>query len=98
MIKQLSVIQGSQTFSSTLNGVNYNFSIIWRGTEYILDLLDTNKNPIICGIPLVPGVDLLAPYKYLNLGFSLSISNTTNPMQEMTYSDLGITTQVLVWN
>lgn len=98
MIKQLNTINGSQIFNSTLNGVNYNFRIIWRGTEYVLDLLDTNKNPIIQGIALVTGMDLLSPYKYLNLGFGLFVSNSANPMQDMTYKDLSNTHQILVFN
>jgi hypothetical protein len=98
MIKQLQTIQGSQTFNTSIKGVNYNFSIIWRGTQYCLNLLDTNKNPIITGIALVPGMDLLGPYQYLNLGFGLSVSTTSDPTHEMTYTDLGSISQIIIWN
>lgn len=74
-----------------LSGTPQVFSIAWASRIYklrftycdapnagwILDISDdVSDQPLVCGIPLVPGVDLLAQYDYL--GFTEQLYVVTN--------------------
>jgi hypothetical protein len=81
----------NQTFQITLAGVVYTLTVRWNDMNgaWTLDIADQNQNPIVSGIPLVTGVDLLAPYGYLNFGGQL-IAQTTNETDAVpTLANLG---------
>ena len=59
------------------------------GCGWTLDLADQGGTPIVCGIPLVTGVDLLAQYDYLNIGGHLVVSSAGNPPATPTFDTLG---------
>lgn len=40
---------------------------------WALDISDDTGNPIVCGIPLIPGIDLLYQYQYLGIGGALMV-------------------------
>ena len=69
----------NQTFQVSLAGTLYTFTVRWNDMNqaWTLDLADANDNPIVSGIPVVTGEDLLAPFAYLNIGGKL-IAQTTN--------------------
>ncbi|MGA4275570.1 phage baseplate plug family protein [Ralstonia nicotianae] len=80
-----------QTFDVTLVGVGYQFTLQWRDTTnggWILDIADSTGNPLVCGIPLVTGVDLLAQYAYLGFGCELWVQ-TDAADAPPTYTNLG---------
>ena len=85
------------------NGVYYHFRLIFRdapnGQEqdggWILDISDTQGNPIIMGIPLVTGADLLAQYAYLNIPGKLWIATKGDPSTPPTYTTLGVTSLLI---
>lgn len=56
---------------------------------WFMDIMDSNANPIICGIPLVPGVDLLAQYAYLNLGGAMLVYSDGVLEAPPTFDNLG---------
>ena len=59
------------------SGVTYQLRLIYMFTpndEWELDINDAIGNPIVCGIPLVSGADLLAQYDYLNFGCSMFVT------------------------
>jgi hypothetical protein len=82
----------NQVFTITLAGVQYQFTVKWNDANqaWTLDIADaTGANPIISGIPIVTGADLLAPYGYLNFGGQL-IAQTTNDTNAVpTLANLG---------
>lgn len=80
-----------QTLSITLAGVTYNLRLSWNwtGQNWVLDLLDVNENPLVNGIPLVTGADLLAQYGYLNLGGQLVVQTTNDAAAVPTFTNLG---------
>lgn len=83
----------NQTFQITLAGVQYTFTIRWNDANqaWTLDIADSSQNPIISGIPIVTGTDLLAPYGYLNFSGKL-IAQTTNDTDAVpTLANLGST-------
>src|ERR1700677_3277206 len=52
----------NQTFPISLSGVTYTLTFQWRtpvGT-WVMDIGDVNGNPLVSGIALVTGADLLA--------------------------------------
>ncbi|CDK85353.1 probable bacteriophage protein STY1063 [Escherichia coli IS25] len=70
---EIPLVADNQTFATTINGTVYQLSVIWRGEYWVLDLADSNGSAIISGIPMITGADLLAQYRYMNLGFSLVV-------------------------
>ena len=62
-----------------------------------LDIADSSNNPIICGIPLIPGIDLLYQYAYLSFGGSLFVTVDGNPDGVPDFAGLGTTGHLLFW-
>ena len=68
-------------FGIVLSGVRYELTFVYRnadltvcgGCGWTVDIADTFGNPILCGVPLVIGADLLSQYRYLGLGGSLIV-------------------------
>jgi hypothetical protein len=81
-----------ETFGITLAGVAYQLTVQWRDAVeggWFLDIADKNSNPILRGIPLITGADLLGQYGYLGLGGSLFVQ--TSPVADVvpTFETLG---------
>jgi uncharacterized protein DUF6983 len=90
----------NETFSVTL-GVPYSLQIIWRDDPcgmggWFLDIGDGQGAPLVSGIPLVPGVDLLAQYGYLGFTGGLWVQNGQDPEAPPTFDGLGTDWQ-LYW-
>jgi hypothetical protein len=83
----------NQTFGITMAGVQYQLTVRWNDPNqaWTLDIADSNNNPIISGIPLVTGQDLLAPYKYLGIDGQLIVQTTNNTNEVPTLANLGST-------
>ncbi len=64
-----------QTFAIQLAGVNYQLTLTWNDALicWVLDVADANNVPIVLGIPVITGLDLLAQYRYLGFGGSLVV-------------------------
>lgn len=80
-----------QTFNVSIVNTQYQFTLQWRdatNSGWVLDIADASSNPIISGIPMVTGVDLLAQYKYLAFGFELWVQ-TDAADAPPTYTNLG---------
>lgn len=87
----------AQRFSITLSGVEYRLTFQYRdagGAGWVLDIADANSQPVVSGIPLVTGIDLLEPYRHLNFGGSLWVQGADAPDNVPTYEDLGIGSHV----
>ncbi|MGJ0637869.1 phage baseplate plug family protein [Xenorhabdus bovienii] len=74
----------NQQFDIQLGGINYRMSLQHRDCAgWILDIAHPNSEPIISGIPLVFGVDILEQHRYLGFNGSLvfycdDLKNETN--------------------
>lgn len=89
-----------QRFNITLSGVQYRLAVVWRNAEqggWVLDIADVNGNPIIQGIPLVTGANLLGQYEYLGLGGVLWSQTTDNPDAVPTFDNLGVGSHLYWW-
>jgi len=80
----------SQRFTITLAGLVYNLALTWRtGTGWVLDIADANAVPLVSGIPLVTGTDLLGQFRYLGVGGRLVVLVEGDIAAVPDYSDLG---------
>jgi len=63
-----STVSSKFGYFKTLTRVIYYFDFYWntRDASWILGIYDAQKNPILCGIKLVPSYFLLEQYRYLS--------------------------------
>ena len=86
-----------QRFAISLSGVMYRLTFTYRdadlsvagGCGWVLDIADLADNPIVCGIPLVTGADLLAQYAYLNLNGVLFVYSDGDFFAPPTFENIG---------
>ena len=74
------------------NGVTYGLRLLYLFTPndcWELDINDVLGNPIVCGVPLVTGADLLAQYAYLNLGCKMFCTTDASPNTPPRFFNLG---------
>ena len=85
-----------QRFAITLGGADYNLNFYWDvpANCWMLDIDDANESPLVQGIPVVPGLDLLYQYKYLGIAGSLVVQTDYNTDAVPTYENLGVTGRV----
>jgi len=89
-----------QRFTMTLAGNTYQFLFQYRdavaagGGGWVLDLNDYLGNPIICGIPLVTGADLMAQFGYLGFPGQLWVRSDGTPDAVPTFDNLGYLSHV----
>lgn len=70
-VNTISLSGVADTFSVTLGGTAYIFRLFYTDNAeggWALDISTQDALPILCGIPLLPGQDLLEPYAYLAIG------------------------------
>lgn len=74
------------------NGNTYTLRLIYQfNTDqcWLLDISDVNDNPLVCGIPLITGADLLAQYAYLGFGCSMFATTDGAPGTPPNFYNLG---------
>lgn len=70
-IQEIPLVAGNQTFAITLNQTEYNFRILWRASRnpcWVLDIADSANTPLLSGVPMLPGINLLGQHKHLAIG------------------------------
>ncbi|MDE9464416.1 phage baseplate plug family protein [Xenorhabdus bovienii] len=79
----------NQQFDIQLGGISYRMRLQWRDCAgWILDIMHPNSEPIVMGIPLVFGVDILEQHRYLGFNGSL-IFYCDDPKNETNREELG---------
>lgn len=81
-----------QAFSITLSGVVYNMTLKYQNVSmggWVLDIADANNKPLLQGVPLVTGADLLRQYSHLGFGGALWVQTQSNPNAVPTFKNLG---------
>lgn len=89
---EIPLTPNAQAFRVTLAGVQYRMALAWRTHDvggWFLDIFDPAGNPLVAGIPLVTGVDLLEPYPDLKFGGALYVMTDGAPTAPPTYDNLG---------
>ena len=91
----------SQHFQVTLNGTQYGFRVLWNPAAacWMLDIYDSNWDPVLMGTPLVTGTDLLGQFGHLEIGKSgdswvqlvvMTIAVGHSPDEVPSFANLGI--------
>ncbi|CDL85417.1 phage baseplate plug family protein [Xenorhabdus szentirmaii] len=79
----------NQRFDIQLGGINYQMRLQCRDCAgWVLDIMHPNSEPIVRGIPLVFGVDILEQHSYLGFNGSL-VFYCNDPKNEMNRKALG---------
>ncbi len=80
-----------QTFTISLANVSYRLTTKWCAAleAWILDIAGPDNLPLVTGIPLITGTDLLAPFAYLGFGGSLFVQSSGNLDAVPGFNDLG---------
>lgn len=95
----------NQQFTIALGGNTYQMTVRWNSVcgSWILDIADPPTTtsqagaPILSGIPMVTGIDLLEQFGYLrNWGGQLICQTDYDPNAIATFENLGITSH-LYW-
>jgi len=89
-----------QSFSIQLSGVTYTLSFVYRNDAnmpgWFMDIADSGGTPIVQGLGVVTGADLLAQFGYLNFGGKLIGQTTSDPDALPTFDNFGTDFQ-LYW-
>lgn len=85
------LVTGPQTLSVSLAGITYNMTVYWNYVmqSWILDIADVNDAPLVRGIPLVTGLDLLEQFSYIGIDGQLFVQTTNDPSAIPTFDNLG---------
>lgn len=79
-----------QSLKITLANVVYQFTVQWRTRAgWVLDIASQDAEPIVQGLPLVTGADLLGQHKHLGIGGSLMVATDADLDAVPTYANLG---------
>lgn len=96
VIAEIPLTADNQTFSISLAGSDYRMQILWRESFWCLDINDASNSPVICGIPLLTGYDLLKQYAWLDLGFELHVLCDVSGQENPTQTDMGTLSHLYV--
>ena len=87
----------AQRFPILLNGMRLHITMAWRnvgGAGWVIDLHDMADAPIVQGIPLVTGADLLAQFKHLGIPGGIFASTDGDMDAVPTFTNIGIDSHV----
>ncbi len=95
---EIPLTPASQTFQTTIMGASYTLTVTWRQAAglWFLDIADSSNNPLVNGVAMVTGVDLLGQYAFLNFVFKLYVISDVTPDALPTYDNLGIGSHLYV--
>jgi len=85
------VASTAQRFNVSLVGVSYVMKVRWcaPANSWVLDIADANDVPIVSGIPMITGADLLEQYGYLGIGGQLICQSDDDTDAVPTFDNLG---------
>lgn len=81
-----------QVFSISLGGTEYRLTVKYQKADmggWFVDIADSTGDPIVNGIPLVTGCDLLAQYGHLGFAGELRVQTSNNPDAVPTWDNMG---------
>jgi len=90
-VNTIPLVNTPQTLTITLAGISYNLRVRWNqiNLTWVIDIYDSQNNPILLGIPMVTGADLLEQFGYLDFGGMLIAQTADDPDAPPTFQNLG---------
>ncbi len=94
---EIPLTPSAQTFSIQLGGQTYQIYMRWNNFSniWVFDISDSARNPLVQAIPLVTGVDLLAPYPDLQFGGTLIVVTDGDLTAVPTFDNIGTSSHVI---
>jgi hypothetical protein len=85
-----------QAISIALSGVTYNLTFKWfdQAGTWLVDIADTANNPIVVGVPLVTGGNLVEQYGHLGFTGQLWCATDGQPDMQPSFTSLGDTSHL----
>lgn len=96
---EIPLTPGPQAFAMDISGVTYRFRFLYLDVPeagWVMDISDAAGAPLVCGVPLVTGADLLGQYAYLGINAVLQVVSDEMPDAVPTYGALGTTSHLLM--
>lgn len=80
-----------QKITIALGGVTYRLVFVWNTVSlcWVLDIYSADSAPVLLGVPIVTGADLLAQYAYLGFGGQLIVQSDPDPDLVPSFASLG---------
>ncbi|EFE7959449.1 phage baseplate plug family protein [Escherichia coli] len=89
-VNEIPMIPDNQEFRITLGDVSYTLRVLWRDDAgWIMDVMDSGAQPLLMGVPLVPGVNLLSQYPDLGISGALVVMTDNGAPEYPTKTNLG---------
>lgn len=89
-VTEIPLSSGNQTFQVSLGSTTYMLRIIWRDVAgWIMDVQDSSGAPLLCGVPLITGVNLLEQYPELGINGALTVDISKGEPEYPTATNLG---------
>lgn len=75
------LLSKNQAFPVSLAGNSYNLRVWWSEASacWILDIADSQQEPLVNGIPLVTGCDILEQYGYHDFNGAMVVQSSNDP-------------------
>lgn len=89
---ELPLTPGAALFTVSIKGREFRFRLAYANTAeagWFVDIGDGESNALVCGLPLLPGMNILGQFAYLGLGFGLLVSVTGKGDLPPTFEDMG---------
>lgn len=99
MIYEIPLTPEPQRFSIPIGATTYNLRFGWNENDmggWFMDIADDAENPILMGIPLVTGSNLLEQFAYLGIEGKLQISTDTDSDAVPTFDNLGLASHLFL--
>ena len=82
------------TFGVVLSGVTYTFTLTWRAIGWFLDIATATGTPMLSGLPLVTGVNLLDGHETEGPPGALYVATDHDTDAVPTFTNLGVTSHL----
>lgn len=90
---EIPLTPNAQILSVALGLLTYKLTLVWNdepNAGWVMDIADSDGDPIVQGVPLVTGADLLEQYGYLGIPGQLIVQTDHDVDAVPTYANLGI--------
>lgn len=91
-IYEIPLSAGAQTFNVQIFANTYQMRLLFADSQnpcWLLDIADRDGNDLVCGIPLIPGGDMLEQYPEIGFGFALRCAVARSAAAVPSYEDMG---------
>lgn len=87
---EIPLLPDNQQFRILLGNKIYTLRIIWRDLAgWIMDVMDSGGTPLLCGVPLLSGVNLLQQYPQAGIAGTLRVITDKGAPNEPDKTNLG---------